>query len=95
MRSTTFLRVTRYDAPSIRTPQGSGSATLSDFTYDAQGHPAGWTELRRFAASGRSYELVFSRAEYFSQNGYCKAFRVVARQLPDGVPRTYDYAPFR
>ena len=86
--------VTSFDAPSIRTPAGSGSATLSAITQDAQGHATGWTEVRRFDASGRSYELVFSGAQYFASGG-CKAFRVIERQLPDGVPRTYDYAPLR
>jgi hypothetical protein len=88
-------RVVRFDAPSIRTPQGSGSATLQGFTYDAQGRPTGWTEVRRYDASGRSHELVVSRAEYFSGNGLCKAFRVAHRVLPDGVSRTYDFAPIR
>lgn len=84
-----------YEAPSIRTPQGSGSATLTDFTYDAAGRPTGWTERRRFDATGRTHELVFSNAEYFSGSAYCKAFRVSERLLPDGAARIYDYAPFR
>ncbi len=84
-----------YEAPSIRTPQGSGSATLSGFAYDATGRPTGWTEVRRYDATGRAHELVFSNAEYFSGSGFCKAFRVAARLLPNGVSRTYDYAPFR
>jgi hypothetical protein len=91
--------VTSYEAPSVRSPAGSGSATLSNITQDSQGRPTGWTEVRHFDATGRSYELVFSDAEYFTaksqSNGYCKAFRVVERLLPDGVPRTYDYAPLR
>lgn len=88
-------KIRGYDAPSVRTPQGSGSASLSDLAYDATGRPTGWTEVRRFDATGRSYELVFSGAEYFGGSGYCKSFRVAVRSLPDGAPRTYDYAPFR
>jgi hypothetical protein len=88
-------RVAQFESPSIRTPQGSGSASLSGFTYDAQGRPTGWTEVRRYDASGRRHELVFSRAEYFSGNGFCKAFRVTHRVLPDGAARTYDFAPLR
>jgi hypothetical protein len=86
--------VTSYDAPSMRTPWGSGSATLTDITRDAAGRTTGWTEVRRFDATGRSYELVFSDAQYLP-GGACKAFRVKERLLPDGVPRTYDYAPVR
>lgn len=87
--------VTGFDAPSMRTPGGSGSATLSNITHDAQGRATGWTEIRRFDASGRAHELVFSGAQYFASSGGCKAFRVVERLLPDGVPRTYDYAPLK
>jgi hypothetical protein len=87
--------VTSFDAPSMRTPAGSGTSRLSNITHDAAGRTTGWTEIRRFDASGRSYELVFSGAQYFTSNGGCKAFRVVERLLPDGLPRTYDYAPLR
>jgi len=87
--------ITSFAAPSMRSPAGSGSSTLSSITHDAAGHATGWTEIRRFDASGRSYELVVSGAQYFASNGGCKAFRVVERLLPDGAPTTYDYAPLR
>jgi len=84
-------------ARSDRSPQGSGSATLSDFTYDASGRPTGWTELRHFDASGRDHALTFSRAAYFA-NGVCKAFRVTESLMVDGAPaytHVADYSPFR
>jgi hypothetical protein len=87
--------VTSFDAPSIRTPAGSGSATLTNISHDAHGRATGWTEVRHFDASGRSYELVISDAQFLKSNGGCKAFRVVERLLPDGIPRTYDYSPLR
>jgi len=83
-------------APTLLSPQGSGSATLTDFTYDAAGRPTGWTETRHFDASGRDHRLVVSNAEYFA-NGICKGFRVAESLLVGGVPETpfvADYAPF-
>lgn len=85
-------RVTAYEAPDVRTPQGSGNASLSDFTYDAAGRVLGWTEVRRFDASGRVHRLEFSDIRYFA-SGLAKAYRVV-HTPPSGVPRAYDYAPF-
>jgi len=88
--------VKSYVAHSVRSPQGVGSATLSDFTYDAANRPTGWTELRRFDATGREHRLTFSRAEYFG-NGFCKAFRVAESLMVDGAPaytHVADYAPF-
>jgi hypothetical protein len=86
-------RITGYEAPVVRSPQGTGSASLSGFAYDALGRPTGWTEERRFDASGRTHHLVFTGIEYFA-GGYVKAYRVV-HTGPDGIARTYDYAPFR
>jgi hypothetical protein len=86
--------VRSFVARRIVTPQGSGRATLSDFTYDARGRPTGWTETRVFDASGRAHSLVFTDAEYFSGGSYCKGFRVT-HAAPDGSSHVYDYAPFR
>jgi hypothetical protein len=89
--------VKSYVATSIRSPQGVGSSTLSDFTYDAALRPTGWTELRHFDASGRDHLLTISRAEYFP-NGYCKGFRATESLMVDGAPaytHVADYAPFR
>lgn len=85
-------RITGYEATDIRTPQGSGNATLSGFTYDAAGRVSGWDEVRRFDATGRVHTLEFSEIRYFP-NGIVKAFHVV-HTPPTGAPRTYDYAPF-
>jgi hypothetical protein len=91
-----------YEASEVRTPQGTGWATLSDFEYDAARRPVAWTEIRRFDATGRAHRLVFSRGQYgiwdseshvVLQNA-CAGFRVV-HTPPDGVERTYDYGPFR
>jgi hypothetical protein len=91
--------VASYEAPIIRSPQGTGWAKLWSLEY-ADGRPTGWIEDRHFDASGRGHRLVFSRAEYFP-NGYCKAFHVTHQPLrsedglPDGPVTEYDYAPFR
>ncbi len=90
--------VKSYAAKSVRSPQGSGSSTLSDFTYDAVGRPTGWTEVRHFDASGRDHRLTFSSAEYFFGSGLCKGFRVAESLLVGGAPvytHVVDYAPFR
>jgi hypothetical protein len=89
--------VKAYVAQSVRSPQGAGSSTLSDFTYDAFGRPTGWVELRHFDASGRDHLLTVSRAEYFG-NGVCKAFRVAESLMVGGAPaytHVADYSPFR
>jgi hypothetical protein len=89
--------VRSYSAPEVRSPQGSGETTLTDIAYDASGRPTGWTETRRFDASGHEHRLEFSEARYFP-NGFCKAFRVVASRIVDGEPvstSVEDYAPFR
>jgi hypothetical protein len=89
--------VKSFAALTVRSPQGSGSSTLSDFTYDASGRPTGWSELRHFDASGRDHLLTFSRAEYFG-NGYCKAFRVTESLMVAGEPaytHVADYSLFR
>ncbi len=83
--------VASFDAPSVRTPKGSGGASLSGFAYDGNLRPTGWTEIRRFDDSGRTYTLEISGAEYFQGSGSCKAYRV--RHVESG--RKYDFAPFR
>jgi hypothetical protein len=89
--------VKAFVARTVRSPQGSGSATLSDFTYDAFGRPTGWTELRHFDASGRDHLLTISDAAYFG-NGACKAFRVTESLMVAGAPaytHVANYSPFR
>lgn len=55
-----------FTAPLLRDPIGSGSAVLENITYDALGWPTGWTETRRYSASGTTHTLTFSELEHYT-----------------------------
>jgi hypothetical protein len=59
-----FLR--GFSIPLMRDPIGSGSAVLSGITYDAFGRPTGWTETRRYAASGTTHTLALDGIERYT-----------------------------
>lgn len=84
-------RATRYEAVAIRGATGRGSASIRDLTYDERGLPATWTEIRRFATTGRVHELHFSDVDRFA-NGVLRGYRV-EHVRPDGSRATYEYAP--
>jgi hypothetical protein len=55
-----------FDVPRIRSPLGTGSATLSELVFDAAGLPVSWTEVRTYHATGTTHSLRFSAAERYT-----------------------------
>jgi len=55
-----------FELPLLRSPAGSGSATISGVVYDQARKPLGWTEVRHFPATGNTHTLVFSEIERYT-----------------------------
>ncbi len=84
--------VASYTVDPLQSPQGGGTVTLSNFTYNAAGIAVGYTEVRTFDGTGHTHTLVIQDLVAYASGAF--SYTVIHTDA-EGVERRHEFLPLQ